>query len=194
MKQKPLQWCSSRQIFALLFGDVVMDVPSAHHAVSAPVSERYVCCFVLFSFLLCRFVSGPCLHTPVWRRQFFFAVNSVSSFLFNSIQFRFLNFFQFSVSCSLTHNDADPPYRLVESGLTTYCPCQLETGAVSSRQIHMSIVYNPLFASSLIIVPVWILSFSTTTFPARTIFCIENERFTNSHLRMLCTFDFLHLS
>ena len=54
---------------------------------------------------LCRFVSGSCPHTPVWRCQFFFAVSSVSFFIshsvfsfFNSIQF---NFFQFTVFCFL---------------------------------------------------------------------------------------------
>ena len=92
---------SSRLIVALLFGDVG-DGPLPKPAMCAPVSERYVSCFVIFSFLLCRFVSGPCPHTPVWRRQLFFAVNSVSSSSFNSIQCRFLNLFQFSLFCSFT--------------------------------------------------------------------------------------------
>ena len=70
-------------------------------------------------------------------------------------------------------------YKLVESGLTTHCPCQLKTGPVSSRQIHMSIVYAPLFTSSLITVPsrmfrmCGFFSSSTTVFPARTTFGVE---------------------
>ena len=77
------------------------------------------------------------------------------------------------------------PYRLVESGLTTHCPCQLKTGPVSSRQIHMSIVYTPLFTSNLITVPSLVFrmcrffSSSTTVFPARTTFCIEMRGFEN---------------
>ena len=108
------------------------------------------CVAVLF-FLLCRFVSGPCPHTPVWRRQFFFAVNSLSSFILTFRRVRLQlhsisvssissNFF---VSCSFTSTQWCRPCKLVESGLTTCCPCQLKGGPVSSRQIHMSIVYTP---------------------------------------------------
>ena len=46
-----------------------------------------------------------------------------------------------------------PASQAVESGLTTHCPCQLKTGPASSRQIHMSIVYTPMFTSTLITVP-----------------------------------------
>ena len=49
-----------------------------------------MCCFVLFSFLLCRFVSGSCPHTPVWRCQVSFAVNYVSFFIRHSV-FSFFN-------------------------------------------------------------------------------------------------------
>ena len=70
----------SRLVFAPLLGDVVMRAPSAHHAMCAPVSERNVCCLMLFSFLLCWSVPGSCPHTPVWCRQPLFAVHSISSF------------------------------------------------------------------------------------------------------------------
>ena len=63
---------SSRRVFALLCGDVVMCAPSAHHTMCALVSERCVCCCVLFSFLRSRFVSWTCPHTPLWRRRLFF--------------------------------------------------------------------------------------------------------------------------
>ena len=39
-----------RVIFAPLLGDVVMRATSARHAMCAPVSERHVCCFMLFPF------------------------------------------------------------------------------------------------------------------------------------------------
>ena len=75
-------------------------------------------------------------------------------------------------------------HKLVASGSSTHCPCQLKTGPVSSVQIHMSIVYTPLFTSSLVVVRSRILemcgflSSSTTTFPARTTFCIEMRGLT----------------
>ena len=56
---------SSRLILTLLFGDAVLGASCTHHAMCAPVTERYVCCFMLFSFLLSQFVSGSCFHTPV---------------------------------------------------------------------------------------------------------------------------------
>ena len=57
----------SRLILALLFCNVVMGAASSQHAMCTPGSERYVCCFVLFSLslLLCRFVSGPCPHAAL---------------------------------------------------------------------------------------------------------------------------------
>ena len=65
----------------------------------APVPERYVCYFVLLSPF-----SGPCPHTPIWRCQFFYTIDSVSFFIwhfisscYNSIQFCFFISFQFSV-------------------------------------------------------------------------------------------------
>ena len=65
----------------------------------------------------------------------------------------FSNPIQFFLSRCSKYTQCCRPYRLVESGLTTRCPCQLKTGPVSSRQIHMSIVYTPLFTSNLITVP-----------------------------------------
>ena len=110
-------------------------------------------------------------------------IPSRSSF-FNSIQFCFFTPSCFSVFCRYTSAQCCRPYRLVESGLTTHCPCQLTTGPVSSRQIHMSIVYTPLFTSSLITIPsrmfrmCGFFSSSTTVFPARTTFCIEMKGLT----------------
>ena len=95
--------------------------------------------------------------------------------------------FPFSAVSPL-HNGCRP-YRLLESGLTTHCPCQLKTGPVSSRQIHMSIVYTPLFTSSLITVPSRVfrmcgfISSSTTIFPARTTCCIEMRGLTTLALQ-----------
>ena len=70
-----------------------------HHGMCSPVSERYACCFVLLSPL-----TGPCPHTPIWRCQFFYTIDSVSLFIwhfissfYNSIQFCFFISFQFSV-------------------------------------------------------------------------------------------------
>ena len=137
---------SSRLILALLFGDV-MGAPSVHHAVCAPVSEKHVCCFMFVSFLLCRFVSG-CSHTPVWSRQFFFAVNSFSFFIrhsvfsfFNSIQFCFLNSFQFFVFYFFTSTPSLQACRKRLDHLLSLH--QLKTGPVSSKQIHIYIVYTP---------------------------------------------------
>ena len=66
-----------------------MGASPAHHAVCVPVSERYVCCFMLFPFLL--HASGSCSHTPVGRCQSFTFFNSVqfcpstsSNFLFSA--------------------------------------------------------------------------------------------------------------
>ena len=125
---------SSRLIVNLLFGVVVVSAPSARHAVCAPVSERCVRCFVLLSFLLCRFVfwappSHASLAPPILLRR------------------------QFCLLLHLSIAQCCWPYRLDESGLAAYCPCQLKTGLVSPRRIHMSIVYTPLFTSILINVP-----------------------------------------
>ena len=85
-------------------------------------------------------------------------------------------------------------HKLVVSGSSTHCPCQLKTGPASSVHIHMSIVYTPLFTSSLVVVPsrilrMWgFLSSSTTTFPARTTFCIEMRGLTT-----LALLNVLHL-
>ena len=53
----------------------------------------------------------------------------------------FFNFFHFLVLlfhlCTMLSPD-----KLVESGLTTHCPCQLKTGPVSLRQIQMPIGEN----------------------------------------------------
>ena len=111
--------------------------------------------------------SSPSISFPSHLTSFF---NSIQFCLFISSHFFF---------CCFTSAQCCLPCRLVESGLTTHCPCQLKTGPVSSRQIHMSIVYTPLFTSSLITVPSRVFrmcgfsSSSTTMFPARTTFCIE---------------------
>ena len=55
--------------------------------------------------------------------------------------------------CFSTSTQCWRSYKLVESGLATHCPCQLKTGAGSSRHIHMSVVYTQLCTSSMIIVP-----------------------------------------
>ena len=108
-------------------------------------------------------LSPPSYHIP----------SCPSSTPFNPVPSNFL----FSAPSHL-HNTADLT-GLCESRLTTHCPCQLKTGPVSSRQIHMSIVYTPLFTSSLIIVPTRIFRMcgffasTTTMFPTRTTFCIE---------------------
>ena len=162
-----------------------MGAPSAHYAVCASVSERYVRCFVLFSFLLCRFVSESCFHTPslpfLLRRQFFLFLHltlrllllQLHSILFPQFSSHFLFF------CFLTSTQCCRPYRLVESGLPTCCPCQLKTGPASSKQIQMSIVFTPMFTTNLIIVPSRafrmcdFFSPSTRALRARTTFSIE---------------------
>ena len=69
-----------------------------------------------------------------------------------------------------------------------------ENWTCSLRRMHMSIVHTPLFKSSLIVVPSRVFrmcglcSSSTTMFPARTTFCIEMTS------RMLCIFEFPHVS
>ena len=118
---------------------------SAHHAACAQVSEQYVCCFMLFSLLPCRFVSGRCPHTPVWRCQVFFAVNFGFCF-FNSIHCCSFISFQFLFSAFCTSTQCCRPYKLVESGLPTYCPYQLKTGPVSPRHSYNRV---PCFESLL---------------------------------------------
>ena len=60
-------------ILTLLFRDVVMGASSAHHAVRAPVSDRYVCCVMLFFFFCVGLLLGPTLtrqSVPLLHRQF----------------------------------------------------------------------------------------------------------------------------
>ena len=110
--------------------------------------------------------------------------SDISSRLLQLIQFCLFISFNFFLSCCFTSAQCCGPYKLVESGLTTHCPCQLKTRPVSSRQIHMSIVYTLLFTSSLTTVPsrvfrmCGIFSSSTTMFPARTTSCIEMRNLT----------------
>ena len=100
---------------------------------------------------------------------------SPSSSFFNSTQFCSFNFFESTDFCCSTSTQCRFS-RLGERGLTTHCPCQLKTGPVSSRQIQMSIVRTPLFASSFIIVPsrefrtCGFFSSSTTMIPAQANF------------------------
>ena len=125
-----------------------------------PASERYVCCFVLNSLLLCRFAFGSLpsfasLALPILLHRRFCLLLHLTFHLV-LLQLHSIMFFhvlQFSVFCCFTSAQCCQLRRLVEGGLTTHCPCQLKTGPVSSRQIHMSIVYTPLFTSSLITVP-----------------------------------------
>ena len=151
--------------------------------------SRNGACVMLLSLPLCWFAPPD---SPIWRCQFFFTID-LSSFLishlvasfFNTIQFCLFSSFRFSILCCLTSAQCCRPYKLVECGLTSHCPCQLKTGPVSSKQIHIFIVYTPLFTSSLITVPSRVfrmcgfISSSTTIFPARTTFCIVNEKFGN---------------
>ena len=129
----------------------MMCTTSPHHAVHAPVSERHVC-RLLLSLPLSRLVfwvllslENLALLTPLLRQSHFRLHLTSHHVLLKLNSPAFL----FSVVTPL-HN---APYKLVESGLTTHCPCQLKTGPVSSRQIHMSIVYKPLLTSGLITVP-----------------------------------------
>ena len=109
--------------------------------------------------------SSPSISSPS-------SSDNLITFFFNSIQFCLFTPSCFSVFCCFTSAQCCRPYRLVESGLTTHCPCQLITGPVSSRQTHMSIVYTPLFfTSSLIAVPSRVFRmcrFFSTVFPVRT--------------------------
>ena len=117
--------------------------------------------------------------------------SSPSSTPFDSVSSTTFNVW--STAPSPSHKAAGK-HKLVVSGSSTHCPCQLKTGPVSSVHIHMSIVYTPLFTSSLVVVPSRILrmcgflSSSTTTFPARTTFCIEMRGLTT-----LALLNVLHL-
>ena len=166
-----------------------MSATPSHHAVCAPVSERHVCCYVLLSLSLCvGLFLGPALTRQSGAANSSSpSISSPSSsdnlitFFFNSIQFCLFTPSCFSVFCCFTSAQCCRPYRLVESGLTTHCPCQLITGPVSSRQTHMSIVYTPLFTPSLIAVPSRVFrmcGFFSTMFPVRTTFCIEMRGLT----------------
>ena len=92
-----------------------MGASSAHHAVCAPVSERYVCCFTFFPFFLRRLVSGCCTHTSVWRRQLSFTFNFVSCFSCH----RVFSFFNFSQFCSFNRLISDSPPLHTVAGLTS---------------------------------------------------------------------------
>ena len=52
-------------IFPSNVGGVVMCSSCAHNATGAPVLERYVDCFVLFSLLLCWVVAWSSSHIPI---------------------------------------------------------------------------------------------------------------------------------
>ena len=121
-----------------------------------------MCWFVLLSLSLCvGLFLGPALtrqsgaansSSPSISSPSSSDISSRSSSTpFNSVS-SFRPTFLFS-AVSYTYAQCCRPYKLVESGLTTHCPCQMRTGPVSSRQIHMSIVCTPLLTSSLISVP-----------------------------------------
>ena len=110
-----------------------MGAASSPDAVYAPVSERNVCCFELFSFLLCRCVSGSRPHTPVWRRQFFFTsmLSPSSSDILSCPSSTPLNFVSSSPSnflfsaVSPLHNAAGFS-SLSKAACPLNCPCQLK--------------------------------------------------------------------
>ena len=93
----------------------------------------------------------PCLFQWFCRSCFSFSVNS-SSVIASSPPAKHFN------SCS-SRLSLPPPlhlalcYRFVCDTRDTHCPCQLKTGPVSSRHTQMSMVYTPLFTSSLMTVP-----------------------------------------
>ena len=144
-------------VLALLFGDVVVGASSVHHAVGAQVPGRHARCFVFFPLFLRCSGSSAGSRTPVWQRQLSFTFLSIS---FSSDIVYSLSSTRFnSVALSSSPGVISPfsplhrSYKLVESGLVTHCPCQTKTGPVSSKEIQMSIVYTPLFTSSLFTVP-----------------------------------------
>ena len=120
---------SCRLILPLLIGDVVMrPVPIMQRV----VSERHVCRFVIFPLCLRRSVSRSCSHTPVWRCQLSFAFTFVSCFCLLLLQLSSVLLLQplQHFFCVFSPTQCCRPYKLVESGLTTHCPCQLKTGPV----------------------------------------------------------------
>ena len=165
---------------------MVMSATPSHHAVCAPVSERYVCCFELLSFPSRRFASGPITRQSGAANSSLPSISPPSHLTYHHVLFQLHSIlslhFVFS-SCFISEQCCQP-CKLVESDLTTHCPCQLKTGPVSTRQIHISIVCTPVFTSSLITVPSRVfrvcgfLSSRTTMFPARTTICIEMRRLT----------------
>ena len=138
------------------------------------VTEWYVCCFMLFSFLLRRFVSGSCFYTPVGRCQiFFFAVDSASFSIRYSV-FTFSNYIQF---CSFKL------FKLTVLSLFTCTQCCWPYTPVGSKST-CPLCTLPLFTSSLIIVPSRLFrtceffSSSTTMVPARATFCLAMRGLT----------------
>ena len=120
--------------FTLLLCNVVMGATRSHHAVCAPVSERYVRGFVFLSLSLCVGLFLSPAHT---RQSGAAKSSSPTSSLslhltshhvllqLHSIQSLFMSF-HFSVFCCFTSAQCCRPCRLVECGLTTHCPCPAE--------------------------------------------------------------------
>ena len=127
-----------------------MEATPSHHAVCAPLFERHVCCFVLLSpfVSVCSWVL-PSLANLAANSSSQSTLSHSSSDITSrssSTPFSSISSFRFTSSFSAVSplRKCCPSYRLVESGLTIHCPCQQETGPVSSRQIHMSIVHVQL--------------------------------------------------
>ena len=131
----------------------MMGTSSAHRAVCAPVSERYVCSFLLFFLCgsVCFWVllSHASLSVPILFHHQFHPLLRLT-FRLLPMQLQTILFLQLlPIFCSLIFHHYTT-LKFVESGLTTHCTWK--TLPVASTQIHMS-VHTPLFASSLITVP-----------------------------------------
>ena len=99
-----------------------------------------------------------------------------------------------SNSCSAQLSSLSLLHGFVCDTRATHCPCQLTAGPVASGHIHKSMVYTPLFTSSLMTIPSRLFrvcgsySSSTTTLPACTTFLIEIKGVTTFALH-----NFMHM-
>ena len=99
-----------------------------------------------FAYLL-----ASCSLSPVCCSCFSFSFNSFSFFVFH----RIITFFKTDqlLLCTtfftLTTALRPSSYRFVCDTRATHCPCQLKPRPISSTHTHMSMVYTPLFTSSL---------------------------------------------
>ena len=65
-------------IFTLLFCNMMTSTAPSHHTICTPVSERHVCCFMLFSLPPSRLVPGSCSHSPILRCELSFIFDPIS--------------------------------------------------------------------------------------------------------------------